>query len=81
MSVIERLTVGDIAIVEDLSGQGMAALGDESAPKGKLMAALAYVIKRKQDKGFTFADALDMTMTEVQEVLGLDEVEDPKEEH
>jgi hypothetical protein len=80
MSIIDRLTVGDVAIVEEHSGMGIAALGDEQAPKGKLMAALAYVIKRKQDKGFTFADALNLTMDEVTEILGLDEDEDPKEQ-
>lgn len=79
MDVISRLTVGDIAIVEELSGQGMAALGDEQAPKGKLMAALAYVIKRKKDKDFTFANAMDLTMDEVSDVLGLNVDEDPKE--
>jgi hypothetical protein len=58
----------------------MAALGDENAPKGKLMAALCFVIKRKSEKDFTFNDAMNLTMDEVQEILGLDDdADDPKE--
>jgi len=81
MNIINRLTVGDIAIVEEMSGLGMAALGDENAPKGKLMAALAFVVKRKEDKNFTFKDAMDMTMEQIMEILGLeaDDDEDPKD--
>jgi len=80
MEIINRLTVGDIAIVEEMSGQGLAALGDENAPKGKLMAAMCFVVKRKQDKDFTFADAMNLTMAEVTEILGLeDDDEDPKD--
>lgn len=81
MDVVNKLTIGDIAAVEELSGQGLAALGDENAPKGKLMAALVFVVKRKSDKNFTFNDAMNMTFNEVQTVLGLDEEEDPKDEN
>lgn len=80
MSIIERLTVGDIAIVEEHTGVGISALGDEEAPKGKMLAALVFVVKRKTDKEFTFNDALDLTMAEATEILGLDEDEDPKEQ-
>ena len=79
MDIINRLTVGDIAAVEDLAGAGISVLGDENAPKGKLMAALCFVVKRKQDKDFTFAKAMDLTMAEVQEILGMDDAEDPKD--
>ena len=78
MEAINKLTLGDVAAVEELSGQSIGAMGDEDAPKGKLLAALAFVTKRKSDKNFTFADALDLTMDEVTEIIGLD-VEDPKD--
>jgi hypothetical protein len=79
MDIINNMTVGDIAIIEELSGQGLSALGDEASPKGKLMAAMCFVVKRKKDKDFTFADALDLTMVEVNTILGLDDEEDPKD--
>ena len=80
MNIIERLTVGDIAIVEEHSGISISALGDEDTPKGKMLAALAFVIKRKENKDFTFADALNLTMREATDILGLeDDEEDPKE--
>lgn len=76
---VNGLTVGDIATIEELSGQGIGVMEDAEAPKGRLLAAMAFVIRRKQDKGFSFEDAMNLTMAEITEILGLDEDEDPKE--
>ena len=81
MEAINRLTLGDVAMVEELSGMSIASMGDEDAPKGKLLAALAYVTKRKSEKDFTFQDALNLTMDEVTEIIGLDDEEDPKDKN
>lgn len=75
------LTMGEIASVESLSGQPISAMGDENAPKGKLMAALAYVTKKREDASYTFEQAMNLTMEQVTEILGLDDDEDPKEEN
>ena len=50
-----------------------AALGDEDAPKGKLMAALALVINRRTDPKFTLEMANKMTMAEITALIGGDE--------
>lgn len=81
MELTGRLTMREIAKVESLSGLPITAAGDEDAPKGKLFAALVYVIKSREDKEFTFDDALDMPMDEIGTVLGLEADEDPKDEN
>lgn len=66
---IKNLTMGEIAKVEELSGQPLAALADDDKPKGKLMAALAFVIKRREDPKFTLESANNMTMAEITALL------------
>ena len=77
---INKLTIGEIAKVEELSGRAIGELGNEEAPKGKLLVALAYVIKKRQDKDFTMVKAEALTMDEVSELLGLDADADPAQE-
>lgn len=80
MNIMNKLTVGDVAIVEEMSGISISAMGDEDKPKGKMLAAMVYAVKRKQDKDFSYQNALDMTFDEVTEFLGLneDDEDDPK---
>lgn len=80
MTNINRLTLGEMAKVEELSGQSLSALGDESMPKGKTLAALVFVMKKREEPLFTFEQALNLTADEAMEFLGLadDEDEDPK---
>lgn len=74
---VNALTLGEVAAVEDLSGSPIDTI--ESGPKGKTLAALAYVIKRRTNPEFKFKDALDLTFTEANEILGFTE-EDPKDD-
>ena len=80
---IKKLTIGEIATVEDLSGQPITAFGDDDRPKGNFMAALAMIAKRRNgDPAFTFNQALALTMDEINELLGMGEEggsEDPTE--
>ena len=67
---ISRLTLGELAKVEELSGQSISQITDAAAPVGKVMAALAYVNKRRHDLTFKWDDALNLTMDEASELLG-----------
>lgn len=73
---INTLTLGEVAKIEELSGQSVAALAKDDAPKGLSMAAMAYVTKRRTDLTFKWEDALALTMPEVYEILGMSD-EDP----
>jgi len=69
---VNELTLGDVAEVEELSGQPLAALGDANAPKGKLMIAIAWIIKRKEDPKFTYEHAKRLTMDEIESLFEVD---------
>lgn len=70
MKMLKSLTLGEVAKIEDLSGQPIQSFGDDHAPMGKAMAAFAYVVKRRQDPTFTWEDALGLSLEEAQGLLG-----------
>lgn len=80
---INNLTIGELAEVERLAGMSLSAFGDPDKPQMNLMAALVYVIKKREDHSFTFNKALALGMNEITGILGLndDEDEDPKDEN
>ena len=77
---ISRLTLGEVAKVEELSGLAISAIGDDAAPKGRALAALAFVAKRREDPKFSWNDAQLLTFDEAQAILGIgdqDQDQDP----
>lgn len=75
---ITKLTLGEVAKIEELSDMPISALGDEDRPKGKALAALFFVAKRREDPKFTWNQALDVPSDEATAFLGLgDEEEAP----
>lgn len=78
---VNKMTLGEIAKVEELSGISINEIGASSKPQAKAMAALVFVLKRREDQGFTFNDAMNLDMDEVNSILGIgdEEVIDPKE--
>lgn len=73
---VSKLTMGEVAQVESLSGLSINEVGDETKPKGLALAALAYVAKKRTNPEFTWNDAQALTMADVQDVLG--ETEEPE---
>lgn len=69
---INNLTIGETAKIEELAGQSISALADENAPKAKLLAALAFVFKRREDPAFTWNQAMDLGFDEIMSFLNLD---------
>lgn len=71
---VESLTLGEIAKVEALADMPIGAIGDDTMPKGKALAALAFVVGRRTDRpDMTWTQAQDLTMAEATAILGLDE--------
>ena len=60
---ISELTVGEIIEIEELTGMPLDALGQSDKPKGKMLAALALVSKRRENPKFTWEDALELKIT------------------
>lgn len=79
MNVIQTLTAGEMALAEKTAGLSIATLEDPNFPKVDILAALAWVYSRREDNKVTFDDFKDSkTLTEITEILGLDEDEEGK---
>ena len=54
---LNDLTIGEIVSIEELTGLPFDAMTDPDKPKGKLLQAIAYISKRRDNPEFTFEDA------------------------
>lgn len=72
------LTMREIAEVEQLSGLSMSQV-DETAPVALYLTAVNTVLRKRVDPEFTFDQALDMTLPELQ-ALNSEDSEDPKDQ-
>lgn len=66
---IQTLTLGEVAKIEEISGLPLSAMADEDKPKGKQMAAIAFVVMRRGNPAFTMKEAESMTFAEVTALL------------
>ena len=71
------LNMGEIALIESLSNAPFAVLAEEDKPKGLALAALAFVIKKRENSEFTWNDAQALTLAEVTALIGSDEDAEP----
>lgn len=72
----DSLTLGEVATIEDLSGQSIAAIAQAETPKGKALAALVMVVKRRSgEPAFTWNQANALTLDEANAVLGFGDPE------
>ena len=72
---VEDLTLGEVEEIEGYAGVPLASLADNTTPSGKLMVAVAWVLKRKENPSFTLQQAKMLTSKELNDLLG---AEDPK---
>jgi hypothetical protein len=59
---LNDLTIGEIVTIEELTGLPFDAMTDPDKPKGKLLQAIAYISKRREDPEFTFEMAGDLKL-------------------
>lgn len=76
---INSLKLSEISDIERLGGRSVASFADGEAPKGRMLQALVYVFKRREDPKFKFEDAGDISMTEAMTLL-VDDDDDSKSE-
>jgi hypothetical protein len=73
------LTLGEIEILEDLTGKTLDEIADVNVPKGKLLRALVYVFTKRTKPDFTYEETAKLTLDESVAMLGVsDGEEDPK---
>jgi hypothetical protein len=66
---VSKLTLGEIAKVEEISGYGIGMIEDPATPKGKLFVALSYVIQKRTDPTYTLARAEGLTLVEAEQIV------------
>ena len=57
---ISELTIAEVVEIEERTGLPLAALGQADKPKGKMLQALAYISKRRDNPDFTWEMAGDL---------------------
>jgi hypothetical protein len=76
---INSLTLGELAKIEELGGASMSTLQDETKPKAKMLAALAFVIKRRENPKITMIEIENTPIKELEDLFsslnGLDTIE------
>ena len=62
---VNDLTIAEVVEIEERTGLPLDALGQSDKPKGKMLQALAYIVKRREDPDFTWemAGALKISAT------------------
>jgi hypothetical protein len=70
---IETLKIREIEELEEISGMSVDSLDADDAPKGKLLRALAYIVKKRENPDFTLEDAGELVVKPVSD-------SDPKEQ-
>lgn len=74
---VNTLTLGEVAFIEQRAECSITTLGEDETPKGKMLAALATVAKRRSgDPTYRFEDAMNLTMSEASDLIGLGDDED-----
>lgn len=67
---VSTLTLGEVAKVEEISGVAVGLIEDATVPKGKLFAALVYVVQKRSDPKYTLAMAMDLSLDDATNLLG-----------
>ena len=64
---VSDLTIAEVVLIEDKTGLPLDALGDADKPKGRMLQALAYIVKKREDPDFTWDQAGELRISAVSE--------------
>jgi len=60
---LNDLTIGEIETIEDITGMAIDRIGDPTAPKGKMLRALAFVMMRRTNPDLTMGEVSDVKIS------------------
>jgi len=60
---VSDLTIAEVVLIEDLTGMPLDAMGQSDKPKGRMLQALAFITKRREDPTYTFEQAGELKVT------------------
>ena len=64
---INDLTIAEVVEIEERTGLPLDALGQADKPKGKMLQALAYISKRRDNPDFSWEMAGDLKISATSE--------------
>ena len=67
---INSLTIAEVVEIEDRTGMPLDALGQADKPKGRMLQALAWISKRREDPDFTWEMAGELKINPEQNAPG-----------
>lgn len=70
---INSLKLSEVADIERLGGRSVTTFADDEAPKGRMLMALVYVFKRRENPNFKFEDAGEIGLQEAMALIGVDD--------
>lgn len=73
---LDNLTIGEISLIEDISGLSLSQITKEDAPKGRLLKALVFVISRRQGTPKTLDEIDAMPIDEANSYVAVLEATD-----
>ena len=66
---VSDLTIAEVVEIEDRTGLPLDALGQADKPKGRMLQALAYIVKRREDPDFTWEQAGELKINTTSEKI------------
>ena len=63
---LEDLTIAEVVEIEERTGLPLDALGQADKPKGKMLQALAYIVKRRDNPDFSWEQAGELRVSGAQ---------------
>ena len=63
---LDKVTVGDIVDIEETVGMAWDDIVDMDSPPTKVLLAMLWIVKRRDDPNFTLEDARNTPLAEVQ---------------
>lgn len=79
MSGLGDLTMREVFDFEKHAQMKVGELGDPTKMGARAMTAMAWVLRRRTEPAFTFADAMDLSMKEVNAIISGSEESAPLE--
>jgi hypothetical protein len=70
---ISDLTIAEVVEIEDRTGLPLDALGDADKPKGRMLQALAYIVKKRENPDFTWEQAGELKINTTSEPVPLED--------
>lgn len=62
---VNTMTLGEVETIEDLVGRSIDEAFKPGAPRARLLRALAFIAKRREDPSFKFEDTASLTLSDV----------------